>query len=66
MTTERIISNLSDRVGRLEGGYEHMATKADVAEMELRMIRLVNELMKAQSESESGNQDVRNAKWGIK
>ena len=33
MTTD----DIRDRVSRLEGGYEHLATKADLAELEARM-----------------------------
>ena len=29
--------NIGERVSRLEGGYEHLATKADIAQMETRM-----------------------------
>jgi hypothetical protein len=33
MTTD----DIRDRVSRLEGGYEHLATKADLAKLEARM-----------------------------
>ena len=44
MATVEDVKNLSDkvqdvdsRVSRLEGGYEHLATRADVKEMENRL-----------------------------
>ena len=30
---------LRDRVSRIEGGYEHLATKADLKELENRLMR---------------------------
>ena len=36
MTTD----DIRDRVSRLEGGYEHLATKADLAKLEARVAEL--------------------------
>ncbi len=36
-TTEATTDDLRERVSRLEGGYEHVATKADLANLETRM-----------------------------
>lgn len=35
--TDRTTDDLRERVSRLEGGYEHLATKADIAKLEGRM-----------------------------
>ena len=32
--------DLRERVSRLEGGYEHLATKADLAQLETRVVQL--------------------------
>ena len=34
----------SDRISRLEGAYEHLATKADIAEMKTRIAGLEAEM----------------------
>ena len=37
---------ITERVARLEGAYEHLATKADLAQMETRMTwRLIGAMM---------------------
>ena len=36
-TAESTTDDLRERVSRLEGGYEHVATKADLANLETRM-----------------------------
>ena len=33
------LGSLRDRVSRIEGGYEHLATKADLKELENRLMR---------------------------
>lgn len=38
MATEEL-GTLRDRVSRIEGGYEHLATKADLKELENRLMR---------------------------
>ena len=35
------MANTEERLARIEGGYEHLATKADLANMENRIIRWV-------------------------
>lgn len=34
--------SIEERVAGLEGGYEHLATKADLAELEVRMLTALN------------------------
>ena len=34
----------TDRIARLEGAYEHLATKADVAQLEARMAQRMGEM----------------------
>ena len=34
----------TDRISRLEGAYEHLATKADVAQLEARMAQRMGEM----------------------
>jgi len=34
--------NIEERVSRLEGGYAHLATKADLAELETRMLTVLS------------------------
>ena len=36
------MTELSDRVSRLEGAYEHLATKADIAELKGEIAHQVN------------------------
>lgn len=36
------MSELSDRVSRLEGAYEHLATKADIGEVKTEIANQVN------------------------
>ncbi len=33
------MTTMEERVSRLEGAYEHLATKADIAQMEARLVR---------------------------
>ena len=40
------MSTMDDRVSRLEGAYEHLATKADVAELKAEMADMKAELIK--------------------
>ena len=37
----KMATKVEERVSRLEGGYEHLATKADLAALETRLTRLV-------------------------
>ncbi len=41
-----MMSTMDDRVSRLEGAYEHLATKADVAELKAEMADMKAELIK--------------------
>ena len=40
------MSTMDDRVSRLEGAYEHLATKANVAELKAEMADMKAELIK--------------------
>ena len=40
----RTARDLSQRVSRLEGAYEHLATKADLAQLELRLAEKFGQL----------------------
>ena len=39
------MASIEERVSRIEGGYEHLATKADVAEIRGELIALEGRLM---------------------
>lgn len=47
MTTEQ--ESLPERVSRLEGGYEHLATKADVAEVKAEIAELKAEIARLET-----------------
>ena len=48
MTTISDTNTDTDRIARLEGAYEHLATKADLAQMETRLTwRLVGAVVPA-------------------
>ena len=38
------MATLEQRVSRIEGAYEHLATKADLSQMENRLINDINQL----------------------
>ncbi len=38
-------ADLSERLARLEGAYEHLATKADLAELRIEMARMETRLL---------------------
>ena len=40
------MTTLEDRVSRLEGGYDHLATKADLHQLESRIYQLESRLIK--------------------
>lgn len=42
----RIMTTLEQRVARLEGGYEHLATKADLSKMESSLNKMESSLIK--------------------
>ena len=44
MTTLNDTNTDTDRIARLEGAYEHLATKADVAQLEARMAEMETRL----------------------
>ena len=44
MTTLSDTNTDTDRISRLEGAYEHLATKADVAQLEARMAEMETRL----------------------
>ncbi len=44
MTTLIDTNTDTDRIARLEGAYEHLATKADVAQLEARMAEMETRL----------------------
>ncbi len=39
------MASIEERVSRIEGGYEHLATKADLAELRGELIALESRLM---------------------
>ena len=41
MASTADVSDLRDRVSRLEGGYEHLATKADLKDMQIKLGALI-------------------------
>ena len=43
------MATLEERVSRLEGGYEHLATKADVADVRTEIANVRVEIAKAQA-----------------
>ena len=55
MATAEQTSSLGERVSRIEGGYEHLATKADLAQL------------KAELKADIARQDseIRGIKWWI-
>jgi chromosome segregation ATPase len=44
LATAEQISSLGERVSRIEGGYEHLATKADLARVETDLAQMRSEL----------------------
>ena len=60
MTTQQEISN---RLSRLEGAYEHLATKEDVAKLEARMAQM--EVRIVQMEVRIAQSETRIIKWMI-
>ena len=55
-------SPLGERVSRIEGGYEHLATKADLARVEASLAE-----MKAELKADIARQDgqIRGIKWWV-
>lgn len=64
MTTEQETTQqgpLSERVSRLEGAYEHLATKADVAEVKAEVARV--EARIAELQAELARIEIRLLRW---
>ena len=53
-----------ERLSRLEGAYEHLATKADLQELETRMTRQMGEL-EARLVKQMGDSETRVVKWMV-
>ncbi len=47
MATAEQTTSLGERVSRIEGGYEHLATKADLARVETELAQMKAELKAA-------------------
>ncbi|MDE2815356.1 MAG: hypothetical protein OXK81_01495 [Chloroflexota bacterium] len=62
MATAEQTSPLGERVSRIEGGYEHLATKADLARVETSLAE-----MRAELKADIARQDgqIRGIKWWI-
>ena len=42
------MTELTERVARLEGAYEHLATKADIAELKAEIVHQINKVIVVQ------------------
>ena len=62
MATAEQTTSLGERVSRIEGGYEHLATKADLARVEASLAEMRAEL-KADIARQDG--EIRGIKWWI-
>ncbi|MYB77608.1 MAG: hypothetical protein F4X83_11050 [Chloroflexi bacterium] len=62
MATTEQTSSLGERVSRIEGGYEHLATKADLAQLKAELKADIAEL-----DGKIARQDgeIRGIKWWI-
>ncbi len=80
MATTEQATSLGERVSRIEGGYEHLATKADLARVETEMAQMRSELkteigdVRSELKTEIGDLrsevagvrgDIRGIKWWI-
>ena len=69
MATTEQATSLGERVSRIEGGYEHLATKADVAEVKAEIADVRVEISDVKSELKSEiaevRGDIRGIKWWI-
>ena len=66
MATAEQTSSLGERVNRIEGGYEHLATKADLTQMQAELkadIARVETELKADIARQDGQ--IRGIKWWI-
>lgn len=62
MATAEQTTSIGERVSRIEGGYEHLATKADLARVEAGLAE-----MRADLKADIARQDgeIRGIKWWI-
>ncbi len=69
MATAEQTSSLGERVSRIEGGYEHLATKADLAQMRAELkaeiAGLDGKVAGLDSKVEALHSEVRGIKWWI-
>ena len=59
------MSTMDDRVSRLEGAYEHLATKADVAELKAEIAGLDGKVGGRDGKVEAWRSEIRGIKWWI-
>ena len=62
LATAEQTSSLGERVSRIEGGYEHLATKADLAQMRAE---LKAEIAGLDGKVEALRSEIRGIKWWI-
>ena len=73
MATAEQTASLGERVSRIEGGYEHLATKADLARVETEIAQMKAELktdiarVESELKADFARQDgqIRGIKWWI-
>ena len=53
-----------ERLSRLEGAYEHLATKADLQTLEARMVKQMGDL-EARMVKQIGDSETRMVKWMV-
>ena len=53
-----------ERLSRLEGAYEHLATKADLQTLEARMVKQMGDL-EARMIKQIGDSETRMVKWMV-
>ncbi len=69
MATAEQTSSLGERVSRIEGGYEHLATKADLAQMRAELkaeiAGLDGKVVGLDGKVEALRSEIRGIKWWI-
>ena len=69
MATAEQTSSLGERVSRIEGGYEHLATKADLAQMRAELkaeiAGLDGKIAGLDGKVEALRSEIRGIKWWI-
>ena len=69
MATAEQTSSLGERVSRIEGGYEHLATKADLAQMRAELkaeiAGLDGKVVGLDGKIEALRSEIRGIKWWI-